>query len=364
MWGAACESITATDRSTVKKIPASPVIDRPGVISPAIGMRAHLALPITSLLMAGSAPLACRSDTTAALTFDGTDRGPADGAPAVDAALGGFVIDLVAAVVEGGVEKAPAYTAVMGKIFDGATPAPVTWTVVAEGGGCRLLTPTVPFCNPGCGGGAACVEGGTCIRYPNPVSLGPVHVEGLDGGALDLAEVAGNYQPTARIPYPPLPEGAKVEITAPGGALGPLHLESVGIAPLELTSRVQPVPGQPLALTWKPPARSDIGRIEITMDLSHHGGSKGKLECDVADTGALDIPAGQITALMEFGIAGYPTVVVSRVASGGATTRLGRATLRVVASVERAVEIEGLRSCTSNEQCPAGMTCQVDLKCK
>ena len=267
-------------------------------------------------------------------------------------------------MVEDGVEKAPAFTGVMGKIFDRATPAPVAWKVVAEGGGCRLLIPMVPFCNAGCGGGAACVEGGTCVKYPSALSLGRVHVKGLAGGDFDMDEVAGNYQPTTRIPYPPLPEGAKVEITAPGGALGPLRLESVGIAPLEFTGKVQPISGQPLALAWKPPAQTNLSRIEITMDLSHHGGSKGKIECDVADTGSLAIPAAQITALMELGIAGYPTVVVTRVASGGTATRLGRATLRVVASVERAVEIEGLHSCTANEHCPAGMTCQVDLKCK
>jgi hypothetical protein len=267
-------------------------------------------------------------------------------------------------VVEDGLEKAPAYTGLTGKIFDRATPSPVTWKVVAEGGGCRLLTPMVPFCSPGCGGGAACVEGGTCVDYPSPLSLGRVHVEGLAGGDLDMDEVAGNYQPRSRIPYPPLPEGAKVEITAPGGALGPLRLQSVGIAPLEVTGKVQPISGQPLVLAWKPPAQTGPGRVEITLDLSHHGGSKGKLECDAADTGSLAIPAGQITALMELGISGYPTVLISRVASGDTATRLGRASLRVVSSVERALEIDGLHSCTASEQCPPGMTCQVDLKCK
>jgi hypothetical protein len=179
-----------------------------------------------------------------------------------------------------------------------------------------------------------------------------------------MDEVAGNYQPSVRVPYPPLSEGAKVEITAPGGTLGPLRLESSGIAPLELTGKVQPVSGQPLALAWKPPAQANISRIEIMMDLSHHGGSKGKIECDTADTGVLAIPAAQITTLLGLGISGFPTVVVTRVASGRTTTRLGRATLRVVSSVEREVEIEGLHSCTANQDCPAGMTCQVDLRCK
>jgi hypothetical protein len=294
----------------------------------------------------------------------GDNAGAADDATGGDAALGGFVINLVGPVVENGVEKTPAYTAVFGRIFDRAPPAPVAWKVVAQGDGCQLLTPMVPFCNAGCGGSAACVEGGTCVEYPSAVSLGRVHVKGLAGGEFDMEEVAGNYQPSARIPYPPLPEGGKVEITAPGGALGPLRLESVGIAPLEFAAKVQPVAGQPLVLAWKPPAQANVSRIEVTMDLSHHGGSKGKIECDVADTGGLAIPAAQITTLLGFGISGFPTVVVTRVASAGTATRLGRATLRVVASVEREVAIEGLHSCTANADCPAGMTCQVDLQCK
>lgn len=307
---------------------------------------------MTSVLVAGCSLFACGSDAAT------------DVAPGGDAALGGFVIDLIGPVVENSVEKTPAYTRVIGKIHDRPMPATVTWKVVAEGGGCQLLTPMVPFCSAACGGSAACVAGGRCLEYPSAVNIGRVHVKGLAGGDLDMDQVAGNYQATGRIPYPPLPEGAKVEITAPGGALGPLRLQSVGIAPLEFTAKVQPVSGQPLALTWKPPAAANIGRIEIMMDLSHHGGSKGKIECDVADTGSLAIPAAQITALLGLGISGFPTVVVTRVASASTATRLGRAALRVVASVERGVEIEGLHSCTANEDCPAGMTCQVDLKCK
>lgn len=320
---------------------------------------------MTVLVVAGSALLACRVvDGPASATPGSPEAGSAVAASGDEAAIGGFVIELVGPLIEDGVETRPAFTSLIGRINDGATPAPVAWKVVAEGGGCRLLTPTVPFCDPGCGGGAACADDDRCVPYPRAVSLGRVHVHGLAGGALDLDEVAGNYLTRARIPFPPLPEGGKVELTTDGGTLGPLRLESVGIAPLELTSRVQPVAGQPLELAWRPPGQAGISTIEIAMDLSHHGGSRGKIECHAADTGALAIPSAQITALLSLGLSGFPTVVVTRVASGSTATRLGRATLRVVASVERAVEIEGLHSCRSDEHCPAGMTCQVDLKCK
>ena len=185
------------------------------------------------------------------------------------------------------------------------------------------------------------------------------------GASFDMDEVAGNYQPSVRIPYPPLPEGAKVEITAPGGPLGPLRLESVGIAPLEFTARVQPVSGQPLALDLETARRrptSAASRSRWTSATT--AAARARSSATSPTAASLAIPAAQITTLLGLGISGFPTVVVTRVASGSTATRLGRATLRVVASVERAVEIEGLHSCTANEDCPAGMTCQVDLKCK
>jgi hypothetical protein len=46
-------------------------------------MRAHQTLLITSVLVAGSSSLACRLDTAASVTSDGTDCGRGDGAPLV-----------------------------------------------------------------------------------------------------------------------------------------------------------------------------------------------------------------------------------------------------------------------------------------
>src|SRR5689334_2480231 len=52
------------------------------------------------------------------------------------------------------------FTSILGQIYTGTSPSPVGWKQVAEAGSCRLYTPKIPFCNPGCGGGAACVEDG------------------------------------------------------------------------------------------------------------------------------------------------------------------------------------------------------------
>ena len=290
------------------------------------------------------------------------DAAAADGGST--AALGGFVVSLVPAT-SASASPRPAYTSVLGKVYDGAVPAATVWTVVEEGGGCQLLTPRVPFCSAACGSSATCVEGGSCSPNPTAQNVGRVRVEGL-GTAFDMDPIAGNYQPAAglALPYPPFAEGGPVRVTAPGGALGPFSVEARGIAPLGFEQTVALAADRPLHLAWTPPGQPELSRIEVLVDISHHGGARGKIECAAADTGALEIPASQVSRLIGLGVAGFPTVVVTRVATGSAAVPAGIIALRLVSAVERAVEIEGLRSCTETSQCPAGKTCRSDLTCQ
>jgi hypothetical protein len=313
------------------------------------------------LIAAGGWALACSEGSGAAGAS--SDAGASGDAAAADpqAALGGFMIDLVAAL-----GSAPAYTAVLGKVYGGAYPSAVQWTVAEEAGGCRLLTPRVPFCDPGCGGTAVCVEDGRCQPFPTAQNLGRVSVSGVGAAAFEMEPIAGNYQPGVGVslPYPPFSEGAAVQMQTSGGGLPTFSLASVGIAPLEVQGTFALADGQPLPVRWTPPGQGGGSRIEIKLDISHHGGTRGKIECDVADTGALDIPAAQISRLLALGVAGFPTIVVTRAATGTTALAQGKVTLRVIASVEQAVEIPGLRSCTEDRDCPAGQTCQSNLACK
>jgi hypothetical protein len=277
-----------------------------------------------------------------------------------DVALGGFLINLVPSL-----QGAPAFTSVVGKVYDGATPAATVWNVEGEGNGCRLLVPRIPFCDPRCSDGDVCVADGQCAAYPTAQDLGTVRLEGV-GQPISLVAVAHAYQPPASValPYPPAAEGAVLQINASGGPLGAFTVASKAIAPLASTGSVPLQPGTPLSLTWTPPSQPELSRVEVKLDVSHHGGTKGKIECEVADSGALDIPAAQIGALLALGVSGFPTVTITRVASGTAAVRAGRVSLRVASGVERAVEVPGVVSCTDQAQCPAGQTCQADLRCQ
>lgn len=261
------------------------------------------------------------------------------------------------------------YTSLVGKVNDGATPSSVQWTVASTVGDCQLLKPRVPFCNTPCGSSAVCVNDNTCQAYSKVVSVGTVRASGFgSAGEFELQQVAGNYQPTAGVslPFPAFAEGAALGITTSGGAYAPMSLRAVGIAPLVITSgTLQIASGQGARLTWTPATNSSASKIRVKLDISHHGGTKGMISCETADSGSLDLAASQLTELVNLGTAGYPTIVVSRNAiPGSQVIAPGRVELAVTSTVEQAVTVPGVTSCTSSTDCTGGTTCQSDLTCK
>lgn len=292
----------------------------------------------------------------------GTDAAPGD--PSVVA--GTFQVRLIAPT-----PTASGYTAIVGKVSDGPTPAQIVWEQAAAEGSCRLLKPRVPFCNTPCGGSAVCIENDTCQNHPAAQNVGTVHTRGVrtEAGASEFSmeAVAKSYQPPASVkcPFPAFDEGDDLTFTTTGGAYAPFALRAKGIVPLTLlTGTLRLEDNQPLTLTWTPPGLADLSAIHVKLDISHHGGTKGMIECDASDTGSLLLPAALLTQLKNLGVAGFPTIVVTRKAVGSTVIAPGRIDLVISSDIERAVEIPGVRSCTSDMDCPGGQTCQNDLTCK
>jgi hypothetical protein len=102
----------------------------------------------------------------------------------------------------------------------------------------------------------------------------------------------------------------------------------------------------------------------VSIDISHHGGIKGIIECDAEDTGSLELSAALLTELLNLGVAGFPTIHISRRFVGSTTIAPGRVELAVVSDVLIPVEIPGLTSCNDDSSCPNGQTCQADETCK
>lgn len=261
-------------------------------------------------------------------------------------------------------------TSVLGKVSAGPTPLQVAWTDVASEGACRLEKPRAPFCAPSCGSGV-CVEDDVCQDYPAAMSVGAVTLSGVQvsGGqaSLTLKEVAKAYQPPAAttFAYPPFAEGDAVHLSAAGGDLPGFEIETSAVAPLWLTNdELKLEQDQALELRWEGAADAKASSIHVKLDISHHGGSKGMIECDQDDTGSLSISGALVTELLGLGVAGFPTIIVTRSSSERTAVSSGEVALVVASTTERAVTVPGVESCTENAQCPSGKTCQADLTCQ
>lgn len=331
--------------------------------------------PLVLLLL--GCPAGSASDDAAASTTGGSgsphddgDESGTTGGGEPGVLVGSFQLQLTEPKpASGGTPATPGTTSLVGKVYDGPTPQTIVWEPGTEEGPCRLSTPRVPFCSTPCGGSAACVEDETCQDYPSALSVGDVLVTGVatTAGATSftMTPIASNYQPPAgtSLAYPAFAEGDAITLAAAGDALDAFELSAAGVAPLVLDQAPLVLdPASDLQLAWTPGATDST--IAVTLDISHHGGTKGLVECEADDTGSLAISAVLVAELLDLGVAGYPSIVVTRRATGSATTAAGRVDLVVSSQVEREVVIEGLVSCTDDTDCPDGQACQTDLQCQ
>jgi hypothetical protein len=259
---------------------------------------------------------------------------------------GGVTVSLNAAAEAG----EPGFTSVVARFFDGATPALVQLELDTELDECELLVPVVPFCPESCAP-AVCTADDVCTPYPEPLAVGSLSVSGLgDTLAIEPKTSMQVYQGPS-LPSPPCEAGSTITASASG-----LMLEAECIEPLVLTGP-DPIPvtsGQVVEVRWEATQASTTSRIRIRLDISHHGGKKGEINCEVADTGSFDIPEPLVTKLIGLGLAGFPDISVTRVTSGSDATHPD-VTLLVSSNVMRPVDT-GVVSCQDAEQCP-GQDC-------
>ncbi|MDD9933509.1 MAG: hypothetical protein OXT09_07900 [Myxococcales bacterium] len=321
----------------------------------------------------GDASTPERGATDAAMPQDAaaTQQGDAD------TQVGAFTIELVAAVEgsAGGAET-PAFVSVVGRVHDGETPQQVLWVPLMEGSGCTVLEPTVPFCDPTCGSGQACAGEDDCRDYPTAVNVGTVTLTGLaaEDGAQELTmeplPPSNTYQPRTDVTlrYPPFIPGDPVRLQAEGGSGAAFDIDTVGIAPLILTTTgpVRFAEDEAVHVEWEA-GEEPTARIRVVVDISHHGGQRGEIDCHVADTGSMEIPAELVTQLLELGWSGFPTLRISRETVGSTVIAAGRVDLVVSSAEVLPIDIPGLTSCNdvgAAEGCPDGQTCQADLQCQ
>ncbi len=263
------------------------------------------------------------------------------------------------------------YTTIEGKFTPKPSPSPVAFIHGPLVGGCRVITPSAPSCIPGCSSGFICVANNQCQEDPEAIKIGTVTAKGIKtkktSASFDLKWGSRSYQvsPNDTLVYPPFSENDPILFTGTGDSIyTSFTLSTKGISPLSvLNDTITMADGKPMSLKWVPQANTGSATISVSVDISHHGGLKGKIEClDVADNGSLDIPATLVDQLKALGISGFPKVELTRIAVAKSTET--HAELAIESNITKLLNIPGLISCDDDEGCPLGQKCQADLQCK
>lgn len=281
------------------------------------------------------------------------DAGTSAVGPSLDASAGDPLYGSIVVSLRESTESKGAYGLVSGTLYDGPRPNPEPMRVVREAGGCQLREAVHPVCTEPCGSAAACVSDDQCTPYPKSQDVGNLTLRGLDldTESTTLEPFAPNYfYQSEELAYPPCQPGAALHLES-----NSFTAEATCIAPLLVDpDRVRVRSGEPVSLTWNTTDSAVPARIQILLDISHHGGKRGDILCDVPDSGSHTIPQDMVSALIDLGLAGFPSVILTRRFTG--TTSLPDVAFLVVATVERPVD-SGVRSCLNDEECPNGQTC-------
>jgi hypothetical protein len=294
----------------------------------------------------------------------GTTGGAAPFKPCADTQrIGAFTLDLKHADAA---TSNPAYSQVNGGVRDGVIPSSI-WVespVTGAGNGCKLMVGPTNACSPACSTTQVC-KAGTCQPAPVTKSVGEVTFSGLVTAVkmTPMTNGSGVVVYSGLIPsstaYPPYTVGATLGLMAAGADYPAFSLTGMGIAPLEVpTQALNVAKDQPLTIKWMAPGAGK-GRIELIMDIAHHGGVSAEIHCDLEDNGTVTIPAPLITALMDKGTFGFPTVSLTRLSVDSMTVGPGCVEYNVAAGLELPLSVAGVVSCNDDTGCTPPQHCIV-----
>lgn len=269
---------------------------------------------------------------------------------AVEARVGGFEI----ALDDG-------FTSVDGEVNDAVRASGIPAELGSEGD-CRLLSPVVTTCTPGCPTATEeCNAARMCVALPRTRDVGTVSVRGLVIPlAMEPNEITREYTNPARpmLPHPGVLPGADVRLDAEGGDYAPFELRGWGVTPLVLSGELIDVRrAQPVRLAWEAPSAAGPARVHMRLEINIHGANKAWIECDFADTGTAEIPAPLVDALFEQGVSGDPTITAIRRSATSVEIEPGCVDLIVSSPVSTPVSVEGVVSCRTSSDCPPPQQC-------
>lgn len=258
------------------------------------------------------------------------------------------------------VQPEESWTTIQGTAADGVNDIDV-FDVTATGGDCELWFPRSLFCDPGCGAGEVCSVDGTCAAAASNQDIGSVELLGLAGDVqMDAIQPVNVYSFSGDLPFPAFEAGDRVDLVVDGASVA----VAFGIEDLQvLDASMALESGEDARMTWTPPTVDVDSRVRVTVDIANHGGVPAKIVCEAADDGELVVPAVLVDELLSIGWSGFPSVTLVRQSADTADMNGGCMDFAVRSLVALPVEIDGLISCSDNDDCPDDLTCQQDLTC-
>ena len=177
--------------------------------------------------------------------------------------------------------------------------------------------------------------------------------------------IANNYQPPVgtQLAFPAFAAGDGITFVASGTkSVSAFAVTAKGISPLQVANESIELAGEQVLLEWTPSGQTEA-TISVAFDISYHGGTRGKVECECPDTGLLEVSASLLEQLKALGISGFPKIEIAR-RTIGSTDPPAQVDLVVESTVTKILEIPGVISCNGNGDCPGGQSCRPDLRCQ
>ncbi len=120
--------------------------------------------------------------------------------------------------------------------------------------------------------------------------------------------------------------------------------------------------GQDLVVNWAAPAEGSRAHVDLTVSIDQHGATPGLLTCSFEDDGEGTVPAAIIDQLISSGVTGFPTGTITRQTVDKADVLDGCMDFAVSNPVQMEVDVVGFTPCVNQNDCPDGLTCNIELQ--
>ena len=255
------------------------------------------------------------------------------------------------------------YAIVDGSVSDGVVPVTILENV-GEDGTCKLLKRNNPFCEPACEANETCDFDGSCIPFPQGQELGTVTVGGLLKDVVMEAVVPGFTYFDTQLPFPAFEAGELIELRIEGGVFDPQELHGVGVETLVLTEPEWVLfKNLDYTFNWTPPTGPVVrSQVHVQLNIDQHGLTPIQLFCEFEDDGQAAIPSSLVTALIDFGVTGFPNATVTRRTVDSTDIGSGCMEFVVKSPAQPDIRVDGFIPCIGDQDCPTGQTCNLPLQ--